>query len=166
MQEQDPGRNLHHDVRAQTESEEALGEGRAQRGARRRAHGYQREQSISIGAGIDLVRVGPELGDRREAENAHPHKKDEAQMRNPDPATKVEELDATYEKKNHHPEKLLPRETSRQPAIEWDVGDEGQGLGGSGVGLELGAAGHENKRFADSLQDVVGDEQEEYVERH
>ena len=45
--------------------EEALGERRAQRGPGRRADRDQREEPLALRAGVDLVRVGPELGDGR-----------------------------------------------------------------------------------------------------
>src|SRR5947207_12609723 len=114
------------------ETKKPVGEARSQRSPGRRANSDQRKQAIPVSACIDLICIGQELRDRRETEDPHPNEEDEAQMRNADPATQKEELDACHEEKYHRHQESLARELRRDPAIDGDVDNEGKGLGGGG----------------------------------
>src|SRR4030095_15332982 len=110
------GCDFHHAERAKMKCEKPLGKRRPQRRAGRRAHGDQGKKASAIGAIINLIRIRPELGNGGQAENTHPHKKYEPEMRNPYTTAEEKELDASDEEKYHCHQKLLPRKPRRRPA--------------------------------------------------
>ena len=166
MDEEDSGRDLHHHERVHAPREQPARQGGPERRTRRRADRDQGEETVALRARVDLIGVGPELRDGGQAEDADPDEEQEAQVRHSHPAADEEELDAADEEQDHHGQELLPGKALRDPAVQRDVQDEGEGLGGGGVGLQLGAAGEEDERLADGLQDVVADEQQVDVQAH
>ena len=126
MDEQDAGRDLHEREGAHPHREEPPRHRGAQRRARGGAHRDEREEPVAVHPGVDLVRVGPELRDGGEAEDADPHEEQEAEVRDAHPAAEEEELDAADEEQDHRGQEALPGQALRDPAVERHVEDEGK----------------------------------------
>ena len=166
VDDEDPGRDLHHRERSEAAGEQSLGDERSDGRARGGADGDQREQPLALRPRIDLVRVRPELGDRREAEDPHPHEEDEPEVGEPGPAAQEEDLDAAEEEQEHRGQETRAREPLGHPSVKRDIGDEGEGLRRRRVGLQLRAPGEQDQRLARGLQDVIRGQEQEDVQAH
>ena len=177
-EEQQPRRQVQHQVRAHVGVEETPGGPGPDRAARGRADPDDGEEPVARVLRVDVVRVRPELGDDRQAEEAHPHVERHADERHPGVHRDREGEDVRREEERHPDDQLHPVDARREPAVGGHEGHEDEGLAGGGEGLHLGRAldperleelrhlGAQDERLADGLDHVVRDEDQEHVHEH
>ncbi len=177
-EQQQPRRQVEHQVGAHVQVEEAPGDPGPDRAARRRADADDGEEPVARVLRVDVVRVRPELRDDREAEEAHPHVERHADERHPGVHRDREGEDVRREEQRHPDDEAHPVDPRGEPAVGGDEGHEDEGLAGGGEGLHLGRPldpqrleeagdlGAEDERLADGLDHVVRDEDQEHVHEH
>ena len=133
--------------------------------AARRAERDDGEQPLPRVSGVDVVRIGPELGDHHQAEDADPEEEDQPDRRFR-LGEQIEHRQAGDEEGGDDVDQPPARKACRQCAVKWHQHDQQNGLRSIGVALELRAAWLiEDQRLPHRLHHVVGGEYQEDVER-
>ena len=177
-EEQQPRRQVQHQVRAHVGVEETPGGPGPDRAARGRADPDDGEEPVARVLRVDVVRVRPELRDDRQAEEAHPHVERHADEGHSGVHRDREGEDVRREEERHPDDQLHPVDARREPAVGGHEGHEHERLTRGGEGLHLGRAvdperpeeaghlGAQDERLADGLDHVVRDEDQEHVHEH
>ena len=166
VQQQQPGGDLHHRPGTEAAREQLGRHRRPDRRAGGGADGDHREQPIAFRLAVDVVGEGPELGDQGQAEDADEDVEREADPGQSGQAGDDEELDHRHHSQVDPGDQPLHRQRRGQLAVERHVEQQHERLCAGRVGLQLGAAGGQDQRLTDGLQDVVGDQQQEDAGEH